>query len=173
MFASPRDPRALRRSKAKKSPPVKTARAREGLRQRRSRGTSPASQPSPTTSARSLPPLLEMLIGLQRVSSVVAFSLIGAALALYAATVYLQQQWSEGYQTLERLQRETRSLTAADETFKHQLAKQAQNKEMGLVFPSPDQTIYLYPASVQSEQKPTTPEGKQQEPPASNVPLGY
>lgn len=172
MSASPRDPKALRRPKAKKPTSAKTSRVREGLRPRRSRSASPASQPSRTTSVRSLPPLLEMLVWLQRSSSVVAFSLIGAALAFYAATVYLQQQWSEAYQTLERLQRETRNLTAADETFKHQLAKQAQNKEMGLVFPSPNQTIYLYPASVQSEQKPT-PDSQQQELPESNVPLGY
>ncbi|MBD2577970.1 hypothetical protein [Oscillatoria sp. FACHB-1406] len=173
MSVSPRDPRGLRRPRVKKSPPVKTARVREGLRAHRSRAASGASQPSRTTSARSLPPLLEILVLLQRGSSVVAFSLIGAALALYAATVYLQQQWSEAYQTLERLQRETRSLTAADETFKHQLAKQAQNKETGLVFPSPSQTIYLYPASVQSQQKPTPEEQKQETPANNNAPLGY
>lgn len=119
-----------------------------------------------------MPPLLKILVWVQRGSSIATFSLIATVLASYAATVYLQQQWSEAYRTLEGLQRETRNLTAADETLKHQLAKQAQSKEAGLVFPSHNQTIYLSPSSDRVVQKPASEEPVKETSP-SNVPLGY
>lgn len=113
-----------------------------------------------------------MLLWVQRGSCAIAFSLIGTVLASYAATVYSQQQWSEAYKTLERLQRETRNLTAADETLKHQLAEQAQNREEGLTFPSPKQTIYLSPSSEKTAEPPVSKE-LAPVPSPSNVPLGY
>ncbi|MDY6785302.1 MAG: hypothetical protein SW833_22600 [Cyanobacteriota bacterium] len=124
------------------------------------------------TQRSQLPPLLGLLLWVQRGSCAIAFSLIATALASYAATVYLQQQWSEAYKTLLKLQRETRNLTAADETLKHKLAEQAQSQEEGLTFPSPEQTIYLSPSTEEALEVPVSPEPVRV-PSPSNVPLGY
>ncbi|MBE9115220.1 hypothetical protein IQ249_04830 [Lusitaniella coriacea LEGE 07157] len=118
------------------------------------------------------PPLLRTLLFLQHASSFVTFSLFGVVLCIYASTVYLQQQWSEAYQKLENLQRETRNLTAADEILKNQLAKQAQNPDAGLVMPSPDNNIYLSPSTQTSTPEPAA-SPKPETPQPSNVPLGY
>ncbi|MDY7013564.1 MAG: hypothetical protein SVX43_08140 [Cyanobacteriota bacterium] len=140
--------------------------------QNNSSSTRAATKLNEAPRSRSLPPLLRLLLWVQRGSCVVAFSSIGTVLASYAATVYLQQQWSESYKTLERLQRETRNLTAADETLKHQLAKQAQEQEEGFTFPSPQQTIYLSPSSEKIVDTPMRNEIIPT-PSPSNVPLGY
>ena len=92
------------------------------------------------------PVWLRSLLQAQRASSVVAVMLLGGALSLYGLTVYGEQRWNQDYQKLETLRLQEQQLSAASEVLKHQLAKEAQNPETGLVPPKPGNTIFLQPA---------------------------
>jgi hypothetical protein len=175
MSVSPRDftePRRLRARKSVTPARSRTTKTQKPAMSKESHPVDAAADAKFSRRSRRLPLLLKTLLWVQQGSSLVTFCLIGTVLASYAATVYLQQQWSEAYKTLENLQRETRNLTAADETFKHQLAKQAQSQESGLVFPSPNQTIYLSPSSDNFVKPPPQNEPVKNTS-SSNVPLGY
>ncbi|MEG3905880.1 hypothetical protein QUB19_26890 [Microcoleus sp. B4-C5] len=92
------------------------------------------------------PVWLRSLLRAQRASSVVAVMLLGGALSLYGLTVYGEQRWSQEYQKLETLRLREQQLSASSEVLKHQLAKEAQNSETGLVPQNPGDTIFLQPA---------------------------
>lgn len=122
-------------------------------------------------SSQSAPLWFNLLVGLQRGSSVVTFLLIAAVLVVYGWTVYSQQLWSQEYRKLENLQRQERQLTAKNEILKNQLAQQAERPEAGLVPHTPKDTIFLEPAPQRPETalSPTVTELNL----SSNVPLGY
>ncbi|MEG4857600.1 hypothetical protein QUB75_07920 [Microcoleus sp. K1-B6] len=92
------------------------------------------------------PVWLRSLLQAQRASSVLALMLLGGALSLYGLTVYGEQRWSQEYQKLETLRLREQQLSASSEVLKHQLAKEAQNSETGLVPQNPGDTIFLQPA---------------------------
>ncbi|NEO26238.1 MAG: hypothetical protein F6K03_04915 [Kamptonema sp. SIO4C4] len=111
------------------------------------RASTPTSLP---TKSPKFPLWLRTLLAVKNGTSILTGCLVTAVLIVYSSTVYVQQQWTEEYQRLEKLQREHRNLTAADEVFKNQLASQANQKNAGLVAPSPSNTIFL----PRSEEKP-------------------
>ena len=81
----------------------------------------------------------------ERASCAAAVLLLGGALTLYGLTVYSEQRWSQEYQKLETLRLREQQLSAASEVLKHQLAKEAQNPETGLIPQKPADTIFLAP----------------------------
>lgn len=118
--------------------------------------------------SQAYPNWLRTLIMMQRSSDIMMFSLVAAMATIYGLTVYTQQLWTKEYRKLDRLQRQERQMTAANEVLKNQLAQQAENPETGLVPPDPANTIFL-PAAPQRN--------IQQQPQAvvspSKPPLGY
>jgi hypothetical protein len=114
---------------------------------------------------------LRVLTTAQRTSTVVTFSLVASALAVYGWTVYSQQLWGTEYQRLESLQRQERQLTAANEVLKDQLAKEAEDPASGLSMPNPTSAIFLQPAPL--TQSPAAPQAAPASKPFRTVPLGY
>lgn len=125
-----------------------------------------------STASQPLPTWLRSLLWIQHSSAVVTFGLIGTTLLVYAVTVYSQQIWSREYRQLEDLQRQERNLVATHESLKNQLAVEAQDEQVGLVSPHPNNTIFLSPSpnppfkerSESSSETPSLPE---------KTPLGY
>ncbi len=91
------------------------------------------------------PVWLRSLLRVERASCAAAVLLLGGALTLYGLTVYSEQRWSQEYQKLETLRLREQQLSAASEVLKHQLAKEAQNPETGLIPQKPADTIFLAP----------------------------
>jgi hypothetical protein len=88
---------------------------------------------------------LRSLLNVQRASSVAVVFLLSGALSIYGLTVYGEQQWTEEYKKLESLRLREQQLSATSEVLKHQLAKEAENPETGLVPQKPAETIFLPP----------------------------
>lgn len=114
---------------------------------------------------------LSSLLFLQRSSDVITFLLVAATLTIYSWTVYTQQQWSQEYGKLQKLQRDERQLTTANAVMKDQLAQQAEKPATGLVPPTQANTIFLQPAP----QRPfhATPNQSTEPEPPQMPPLGY
>ncbi|WP_392530808.1 hypothetical protein [Nostoc sp. C117] len=108
-----------------------------------------------------------------RYSSVLAFLLVLATLAVYSSTVYSQELWSQSYRRLQNLQRHERLLTTTNATLTNKMAEEAEQPTTGLVSPTPEGMIFLPPAS--SDVKPgssnTKPNSETQQQKLS--PLGY
>ena len=122
------------------------------------------------------PMWLRSILRVDRASSAVAVLLLGGALSLYGLTVYSEQRWSQEYQKLETLRLREQQLTAASEVLKHQLAKEAQNPETGLMPQKPADTIFLKP--VPDRRSPGVVAPNSEEPAIKNrsgeeTPLGY
>jgi hypothetical protein len=113
---------------------------------------------------------LQALTFAQRTSTVVTFSLVASALAVYGWTVYSQQLWGKEYQRLEALQRQERQLTAATEVLKDQMAQEAEDPASGLSIPDPTNAIFLQPAPL-SQPAPVQPDPAPK--PIQTAPLGY
>lgn len=114
---------------------------------------------------------LSSLLFLQRSSDIITFFLVAATLTIYSWTVYTQQQWSQEYGKLQKLQRDERQLTTANAVIKDQLAQQAEKPGTGLVPPTQANTIFLQPAP----QRPfhATPNQSTEPEPPQLPPLGY
>lgn len=114
---------------------------------------------------------LSSLLFLQRSSDIITFFLVAATLTIYSWTVYTQQQWSQEYGKLQKLQRDERQLTTTNAVIKDQLAQQAEKPGTGLVPPTQANTIFLQPAP-QRPFHPTPNQSTEPEPPQM-PPLGY
>lgn len=122
-------------------------------------------------SPEKLPWWVRALLLMQHTSAVVAVGLVGSTLLTYAMTVYSQQLWNRQYRQLETLQRHKRDLVATHETLKHQLAREAEQGNNGLVNPQPTHTIFLPATGKQSFREPTAIPSAQK--PSSHAPIGY
>jgi len=110
----------------------------------------------------------------QRYSFAIAFVLIAATFSVYASIVYSQKVWSREYQTLQKLQRQERQLTAARELLKTQLAEQAEQQNTGLVQPTSENNLFLEAAPQRPANKNTdSPVKSTPNPKLSPTPLGY
>lgn len=117
------------------------------------------------------PAHLRSLLVLQKGASLVTLILIGAALGVYAWTVYIPKLWNKEYNKLETLQRYERQLQSTSETIKEQLAQQAEKPENGLANPNPAQTIFLPAAPETSNYHKANPKSEQV--PLVTTPLAY
>ncbi|GAB4293569.1 MAG: hypothetical protein Fur0025_29870 [Oscillatoriaceae cyanobacterium] len=114
---------------------------------------------------------LRTIASIYSISSITTILLGGAALTMYASTVYHQQQWSQEYGKLENLRREERQLSATNEVLKNSIAESAEQPGTGLVPPEAAPTIVLDPAppSPPAAPKPTPTRMA----PLVEEPLGY
>lgn len=118
-----------------------------------------------------MPLWLRWLIRLERGSVLVVFLLAIATLVVYSGTVYTQHLWSTEYRKLKTLQRSEREITAAGETMRNYIAKQAERPGAGLITKTPDSTIFLQPAAKRQQPAVIPPQ-----PPVetkTQKPLGY
>ncbi|WP_066375533.1 MULTISPECIES: hypothetical protein [unclassified Anabaena] len=123
--------------------------------------------------ATAIPMWLMRLYTLHRHSSLVAFLLVAASLAVYGLTVYTQEMWGKEYRKLQNLQRHERQITTTNATLINKMAEEAEKKVTGFVSPTPANTIFLSPTSPNSNfisPSPETESPKQSSPPS---PLGY
>ena len=123
--------------------------------------------------SESLPLWLVRWQNVQRYSSIATFLLVMASLTVYGWTVYAQQLWSQNSRTLQKLQRQERQITTANETIKNKMAKEAEKPDAGLVAPTPSRAIFIPPTSTvrQSISGEIAPNFEIQQP--NNTPIGY
>ncbi len=95
--------------------------------------------------SESLPLWLVRWQTFQRYSSIAAFLLVMVNLTVYGWTVYAQQIWSQNSRKLQDLQRQERQITTANEIIKNKMAKEAEKPTVGLVAPTPAQTVFVSP----------------------------
>ena len=123
--------------------------------------------------ATAMPLWLLRLHTLHRHSSIIAFLLVAAALVAYGCTVYTQEMWGKSYGRLQELQRHERQMTTTNATLTNKIAEEAEKSKMGLVSPTPANTIFLPSASDQSDvPSPSTKPNSEIQSPTSS-PLGY
>ncbi|MFN6470438.1 MAG: hypothetical protein RMY36_012290 [Nostoc sp. SerVER01] len=128
----------------------------------------------PTMSGSGVTPLwLLRLYTFHRYSSVLAFLLVAATLAVYGWTVYSQELWSQSYRRLQNLQRHERLLTTTNATLRNKMAQEAEQPTTGLVSPTPEGMIFLPPASSQSEPASSNTKPNPQTQQKTLSPLGY
>jgi hypothetical protein len=108
-----------------------------------------------------------------RYSSVLAFLLVAATLALYGWTVYSQELWGQSYRRLQNLQRHERLLTTTNATLTNKMAQEAEQAATGLVSPTPQVMIFLPPASSNSQPASSKTKPNSQTQQQTLSPLGY
>lgn len=121
--------------------------------------------PAPTVGWRA-----RCLKGLYQGSKVMAGGLMGASLAIYSWTVYVERQVNQQNQVLANLESRGQQLTAANALLKHHLATAAESPEVGLQPAHPDLTIFLQPAPMRSS---VVEEQTESPLPERVSPLGY
>ena len=119
-----------------------------------------------------LPAKLKVLLLVQKSSLGLALILIASSIAVYVSTVRIPELWSKKYQDLETLQRQERQLVAANESLKHKLAQQAQEKDSNLALITSNNTIFI-PQAPPSQPKQTNLEEDLRETSLKNMPMGY
>lgn len=117
-----------------------------------------------------VPSWLKLLIASQRTSLLLTFVLVGAALAAYGWTVYIQQQWGQKFERLEILKKHERQLIATNEALKNEMAEQAEAPTSGLMVPDPSNAFFLAPAPPRPPVEPERPLIQRTTP---TKPLGY
>ena len=98
------------------------------------------------------------LKGLYQGSKVMAGGLMGASLALYSWTVYVERQVNQHNRALANLEYRSQQITAANALLKHHLATAAESPDFGLQPAHPDLTIFLSPAPARASAAETAPE---------------
>lgn len=128
-------------------------------------------------SSRSSPLWLLCLCNLQQTLSIVTWLLVSATLTIYGWSVYSEQRWNQANSRRETLQLRERQLMSINEMLKDKLALQAQQVDMGLVPPNPEEAIVLQPASnrptraTKSILNATKPSDQTNQ--LTSIPLGY
>ena len=122
--------------------------------------------------AQPLPAKLKVLLLLQKSSLGLALILIASSIAVYVSTVRIPELWSKKYQDLKTLQRQERQLVAANESLKHKLAQQAQEKDSNLALINSNNTIFI-PQASSSQPKPINLKQELKETYPQNMPMGY
>ncbi|QSJ18611.1 hypothetical protein JYQ62_07535 [Nostoc sp. UHCC 0702] len=145
-------------------------------------GKSSATHKSAKTSSFRLPTMpsspaaplwLLWLYKSHRYSSVVAFLLVVATLAVYGWTVYSRELWSQDLRRLDTLRLSERQLTTTNATLTNKMAEEAQRPTTGLVSPTPARTIFLRltPGTTHPTPPSTTPNPQTQQ--QTSSPRGY
>ncbi|AFY51127.1 hypothetical protein Nos7524_5410 [Nostoc sp. PCC 7524] len=123
--------------------------------------------------SKAMPLWLMRLYTLHRHSSLVAFLLVAASLAVYGLTVYTQELWGQGYRRLQNLQRYERQITTTNATLTNKMAEEAELPATGLVSPTPSNTIFLSPSPPNSDVLSPSPETESPVQSSTSSPLGY
>lgn len=94
---------------------------------------------------------LKLLTLVQKGSSGLAAVMMLSSVSVYLSTVSIPQKWSQEYENLEALQSQERQLVALDEALKYEIAQQAEQPELEMSMISPENTIFIKPASVKPQ----------------------
>jgi hypothetical protein len=111
------------------------------------------------------------LVVVHRGSSAIALLLLTAALTIYGLTVHTQQLWGREYHQLRSLQQQERELSAATAALANESAQKAEDPSSNLVAPTPQDTIFLKPATPRPAA--VVPPSTSAETPIPTRPLGY
>ena len=126
---------------------------------------------------RQYSPRLKSLQLLQRVTLGIGSCLMIGSALVYAATVPIPQLWSQEYEKLQSLQRQERELTAANETIKNDLIKQAQleanQAQYQLSSLKPNDVLFLEAAKINAEPLESIPDDKDSNSFLKSIPLSY
>ncbi len=169
---------AFRKSRLTAPAPLK----KPGLRSSKStKSTSSKSVPFAARNSRTilqampdrmpLPGWLRLLKKTEKVSLIVAFGLVSAAVATYGWAVYSQQQWGTSFSHLNTLRRDERQLLKSSELMKNDIARHNDPKQYGLVPRNAEHIVVIPPAPLRST-LPTRNSGP--DPKAKPItPIGY
>ncbi len=117
---------------------------------------------------------LKPLFVLQRVALGIGSLLMVSSAVVYVYTVPIPQVWSQEYEQLKSLQRQARELTAANETLKNNIVRQAQqeaqNSQHQLSYLEPEDVIVLKATKVNSE---SSIDSQDNYSPFQSIPLSY
>lgn len=152
---------------------VRSRRDRQDLIRPQTAAASPGSVQTIKTlpNPQLVPAWLNLLMVAQRGSTILTFLLVTTTLAVYSWTVYSQHLWGKEYSRLKTLQRNERQLTSVNESLKNQLAIQAEDPSLGLISPSPRDTVFLEPLPQRYSQ--SAPVAQPDPSPSVPKPLGY
>jgi hypothetical protein len=118
-----------------------------------------------------LPGWLRLLKKTEKISLVVTFGLVSAAVATYGWAVYSQQQWGTSFSHLNTLRRDERQLLKSSELMKNDIARHNDPKQYGLVPRNAEHIVVIPPAPLRSA-LPTRNSGP--DPKAKPItPIGY
>jgi hypothetical protein len=118
-----------------------------------------------------LPGWLRLLKKTEKISLMVAFGLVSAAVATYGWAVYSQQQWGTSFSHLNTLRRDERQLLKSSELMKNDIARHNDPKQYGLVPRNAEHIVVIPPAPLRSN-LPTRNAGP--DPKAKPItPIGY
>jgi hypothetical protein len=118
-----------------------------------------------------LPRWLQLLKKTEKISLVVAFGLVSAAVGTYGWAVYSQQQWGTNFNHLNTLRRDERQLLKSSELMKNDIARHNDPKQYGLVPRNAEHIVVIPPAPLRSA-LPTRNSGP--DPKAKPItPIGY
>ena len=119
-------------------------------------------------------PRLKSLCLLQKITLGIGSCLMASSALVYASSVPMPQMWSQEYEQLKSLQRQERELTAANETIKNDLLKQAQQEakdaKYQLSYLRPDSVIFIEKAKINSQ---SPKDSKNKHSPFDSIPLSY
>lgn len=122
----------------------------------------------------SVPGWLKSLLAVERVSLILFCSVLGLSSIVYGYTVYTQDAWKSQHGQLRRLQKQERQQGVMNENLKHQMAKEAENPNSGLVSPSPDLIVSVTkPPQRLVKSLATAPAPSPAPTPSTKPPLGY
>lgn len=97
-----------------------------------------------------LPGWLKLLKKAEKLSLILAFGLVSAAVAIYGWAVYSQQQWGASFSHLNTLRRDERQLLKSSELMKNDIARHNDPKQYGLVPRNAEHIVVIPPAPLRS-----------------------
>lgn len=119
-------------------------------------------------------PRLKSLCLLQKITFGIGSCLMITSALVYASSVPVPQMWSQEYEQLKSLQRQERELTAANETIKNDLLKQAQQEakeaKYQLSYLRPDSVIFIEKAQINPQ---SITDSTSKNSPFDSIPLSY
>ncbi len=119
-------------------------------------------------------PRLKSLCLLQKITLGIGSCLMVSSALVYASSVPMPQMWSQEYEQLKSLERQERELTAANETIKNSLLKQAQQEaqeaKYQLSYLRPDSVIFIEGAKTDSN---FPVDSQSTNSPFNSIPLSY
>lgn len=120
------------------------------------------------------PPVrLKRLFLIQKLAFGIGSCLMISSALIYASSVPIPQMWSQEYEQLKSLQRQERELTAANETIKNDLLKQAQKDakeaQHELSYLRPDNVLFVEEADILPKSSTNKPKNS----PFDSIPLSY
>lgn len=110
--------------------------------------------------SQQLPLGLKLLLLLQKSSSICSLLLVIIALTIFGLTLKIPQSWDTEYKKLKTLQRQERQLTVTNENERNNLIEQTKADDHSLVYPKPENIVFLSILTPENNQDPITQESE-------------